>query len=122
LITGSAGDSSVPGFSFNEQVVVDAGRPEAIDLSDIGITGPEGAITPTGLSPTNARDFQVTFGPTGARGVYAVSVGPNVADLAGNLINTDGDAQAGLRDSRLSRWRGPQDHSRYERSTRVEIR
>ena len=65
-ITGQ--DLSSVQFSFNERVIVDAARPDAMDLANVSITGPEGTITPAGLSQTNATDFTVTFAPTTTRG------------------------------------------------------
>ncbi|HSL32826.1 MAG TPA: Ig-like domain-containing protein, partial [Candidatus Limnocylindrales bacterium] len=66
-----------------------------LTLADIGITGP-GAIPIAATSITGAgADWVVHFAPQTAVGVYTVTVGPDVADLAGNAMNQDGDAANG---------------------------
>jgi hypothetical protein len=66
-----------------------------LTLADIGITGPGATpIAPTSIIGAGA-DWVVHFAPQTAVGVYTVTVGPDVADLAGNAMNQDGDAANG---------------------------
>jgi len=68
---------------------------EAIDAatfttSDVAITGPNGAvIAATGITPlgTAGTQFDVDFASQSTIGSYSVKVGPDVRDLAGNLMD-----------------------------------
>ncbi len=65
---------------------------EAIDastfsLADIVITGPSGPISPTGVSSLAPDVFRVAFPTLTIRGAYRATIGPNIADLAGNLMD-----------------------------------
>jgi subtilisin family serine protease/disulfide oxidoreductase YuzD/DNA-binding cell septation regulator SpoVG/subtilisin-like proprotein convertase family protein len=80
--------------SFNEPV-----DPATFTTADIlGFTGPNGAITVTGVAPVAGsfnRVYEVTFAPQITRGNYQLVLGPNLADNAGNLMDQDGDGVLG---------------------------
>ncbi|MCY2990629.1 MAG: Ig-like domain-containing protein [Planctomycetota bacterium] len=84
--------------------------PATFTLDDTRITGPGGvdlgpvkSITggvqldpvkdPAGLLSRNA--YTLTFDPLTAPGDYVLSIGPNVADVAGNLLDQNGDKLGG---------------------------
>ncbi len=74
-------------LSFNESI-----QPGSFTLEDIAILeGPDGAITATAVNPLAAGEFEVTFEPQNTPGVYRLRVGPDVADVGGNLMDQDGD-------------------------------
>jgi len=67
---------------FNEAI-----DPNSFDLQDLAITGPSAAVVPTGIDQVSVDTFRVRFAALTERGTYRIAVGPNVADLAGNLMN-----------------------------------
>ncbi|MHC4178875.1 MAG: hypothetical protein ACYSWU_15290, partial [Planctomycetota bacterium] len=66
-------------------------------VADVSITGPSGPITPTGFGDDEVgiNAFRILFAPQTEHGDYHVLVGPNVEDLAGNLMDQDGDGAQG---------------------------
>jgi putative tricarboxylic transport membrane protein len=63
---------------------------------DVSITTPlGGAVAVTGVVPLAADTFRVSFASPAAAGTYGIVVGPQVADLLGNPMNTDGDSVNG---------------------------
>ncbi|NQU23670.1 MAG: Ig-like domain-containing protein, partial [Candidatus Nealsonbacteria bacterium] len=64
-------------------------------VEDVAITGPEGDVAPTAITSLGGGEYEVAFDPQTRRGAYAVSVGPDVVDLAGNLMDQDQDGVAG---------------------------
>jgi subtilisin family serine protease/subtilisin-like proprotein convertase family protein len=86
-VTGTVGSVRL---RFNEPI-----DPTTFDLNDvISFDGPGGPIAVTSVSVvegTNERTFEVTFDDQVDFGEYALVIGPAIADLAGNLLNQDGD-------------------------------
>ena len=76
--------------TFNEPI--DAG---SFTVDDIAIQGPAGAIPPTDITAHGDDQFQIHFAPQTQRGTYRVSVGPEVADLAGNLMDQNNNGTPG---------------------------
>jgi fibronectin type 3 domain-containing protein len=69
---------------------------EAIDrdtfsLADVALTGPSGAIAPTAVNWITDSQYEVTFPSQNTPGDYQLTVGSDVADLAGNLMDQDQD-------------------------------
>lgn len=72
--------------------------PATLTLEDIeSFAGTAGEIPVISIVPVpnSSRLFDVTFAPQAAIGDYALVIGPNIADKAGNLMNQDGDSQFG---------------------------
>ncbi len=57
----------------------------------VTLTGPNGAITPTGVTPVSGTVFDVTFADQTAPGGYSITVGPAITDPTGNPMNQDND-------------------------------
>jgi hypothetical protein len=58
-----------------------------IDPSDFTLTGPNGPISITSVTPvagSNNQQFNVNFAPQTTLGTYTIVMGPNVADIYGN--------------------------------------
>ena len=64
-------------------------------LDDITLVGPAGEIAATAITPLGGDEYEVSFPAQTLRGQYTVSVGPDVADLAGTLMDQDDDGTAG---------------------------
>ncbi len=64
-------------------------------LGDVTITGPAGAIAPTGVTPLSSLKFEVRFAPQSTLGTYSARVGPAIADLLGRPMDQDRDGVAG---------------------------
>jgi anti-anti-sigma regulatory factor len=76
---------------FNE--TIDA---STFTLSDVvSLTGPQGAITPTLLTPVNETEFALTFPTQTVAGTYQIVVGPEIEDLTGNAMDQDQDGLMG---------------------------
>ncbi len=73
-------------LTFDESI-----NPASFTTADVvSLTGPGGAITPTGVSVvsgSNNTQFDVTFAAQTAPGGYAVTVGPDILDAAGNAMD-----------------------------------
>lgn len=81
--------------TFNESV-----NPDTFAAGDVLLTGPNGRIDlePDAVTPvpnSNNRQFDITFATQSAEGTYTVSIGPDLTDAAGNLMNQDGDSTNG---------------------------
>lgn len=60
-------------------------------MADLAITGPAGPIAVNFTQAQSSNRFRIHIPTQSAGGVYSVSVGPDIADLAGNLMNQDAD-------------------------------
>lgn len=82
----TAGTFNKVRLTFNEAV-----NPATFTTADVvSLTGPNGAITPTGVvavAGTNNTQFDVTFAAQSTLGTYSVTVGPDVRDTANNPMN-----------------------------------
>ena len=80
---------------------VDVWFSEAVDTttfttSDIAITKPNGqAVAATNIQNVGLNRFRISFAPQTLVGVYHVLVGPDVRDLAGNLLDQNQDGITG---------------------------
>ncbi|MCY2962404.1 MAG: Ig-like domain-containing protein, partial [Planctomycetota bacterium] len=65
--------------------------------SDVAIVGPAGvsAVGVTSVNPISAASFQVNFTQLPVRGSYQLTIGPDVRDLSGRLMDQDNDGVAG---------------------------
>ena len=73
-------------LSFNEEI-----DETTFGTDDVTLIGPNGPITPTAVNPLSADSFEVLFDAQTVFGDYTLSVGPDIADSDGNLMNQDGD-------------------------------
>jgi subtilisin family serine protease/subtilisin-like proprotein convertase family protein len=93
LPDGTASVSSVR-VTFNEAI-----NPDTFTPADIThFTGPPGAVAVTGVKPvagSNNTQFDVSFAPQTAPGAYQFDLGPEISDVAGNLMNQNGNAVNG---------------------------
>jgi hypothetical protein len=70
--------------------------PGSFSLADIvSLTGPTGAIVPTAVQAIDARQFEVRFAAQNAVGEYRLTIGPDIADQSGNLMDQDRDGVGG---------------------------
>ena len=104
--TGPRVISTDPGSSGSVTGTVDHVRlrfsepidPATFDATDVvSMTGPGDPITDFQVVPVagSSRQFDVTFAPQTALGVYSLVVGPNISDLTGNLLDQDRDGAGG---------------------------
>jgi subtilisin family serine protease/fibronectin type 3 domain-containing protein/methionine-rich copper-binding protein CopC len=74
-------------LTFNE--AVDAATFTLADI--VSLNGPQGPITPLDVVPVNDREFEVLFPVQHEIGSYSLTIGPDIADTTGNLMDQDGD-------------------------------
>ena len=79
-------------LTFNEPI-----QDGSFTLQDVArLEGPGGAtISPTAVNQLAAGEYEVTFAPQNEPGEYRLIVGPGIADVAGNLMDQDGDGTGG---------------------------
>jgi len=78
--------------TFSEDI-----NPSTINTSDFTLVGPNGNIVITGVEAANlsdSRTFKVTFASS-SLGSYALTIGPDIADLTGNLMDQSGNGTTG---------------------------
>lgn len=83
----AAGSFNKVRFTFNETVAASSFTVDDV----IALTGPDGAITPTGVTPVSGTEFDVTFADQATPGAYSALIGPDITDPTGNPMNQDGD-------------------------------
>ena len=90
----SSGSIDSVTVSFSEAI-----NANTFTAADVQLTGPSGqAITVTGVSPVAGGGgslWKIAFNLQTASGNYTLKVGPQIADLANNLMNQDGDSTPG---------------------------
>jgi len=62
---------------------------------DVSVSGPPGAVTVTGITKLDELDYRISIDPLPVRGSYQVIVGPNIADLQGNLMDQNQNGTGG---------------------------
>ncbi len=86
------GSLSSVDIQFSESI-----QATSVTLSSIQLTGPNGSIAATSVTPTNANRtvWRVVFPTQSAVGTYQLTVLPTALDTAGNLMDQDRDAIPG---------------------------
>jgi subtilisin family serine protease/subtilisin-like proprotein convertase family protein len=90
-LTAGGGPLSTIRLTFDEPIAVASFTAEDVVLKD----AQGNVIEPVTVTPVVASgdtQFDLTFGAQDLRGVYRLSVGPEITDLAGNLMNQNGNA------------------------------
>lgn len=59
------------------------------------LTGPDGPITPLAVTATESGAYAITFEPLNLSGDFALVIGSSITDVAGNLLDQDGDGIGG---------------------------
>ncbi|MHC4179885.1 MAG: Ig-like domain-containing protein, partial [Planctomycetota bacterium] len=94
-VNGSTDALDLVTVTFSEAITFGPGSSDNFWLDDVSITGPEGEIVPTGITDLGGNQYEITFAAQTRRGAYAVSVGPEIIDPAGNLMDQDEDGLQG---------------------------
>lgn len=98
-IIGSDPPGSVTGtvdrvlLQFSEPIDV-----STFTLADIvSFTGPSGPIEVLAVAPVagSSRQFEIRFAPQSEEGNYTLVIGPDISDLAGNLLDQNGNGIGG---------------------------
>ncbi|MEZ6132743.1 MAG: CARDB domain-containing protein [Planctomycetaceae bacterium] len=76
-------------FTFSEQI-----DPASVNLSDVAVAGPGGAVSVSSVV-VNGADVTLFFPDQNTLGTYTVSIGPDLRDLSGNLMDNDKDGLQG---------------------------
>ena len=91
----STGALSSIAVTFSEPVDFTADASGSLWLDDVAITGPAGGIPASNITEVAPNEFDITFAPQSADGIYTFRIGPDVTDLAGNPMDQDGDGVTG---------------------------
>jgi len=91
--SGSSPVSAVR-VTFSEAILA-----TSFDVSDVTLKAPDGSnVAITGVVEVSGSDgtqFDVLFGAQSNPGTYSFTIGPNITDLAGNLMDQDQDGVQG---------------------------
>ena len=93
-VTFFRGDAGLTGatVTFSEDI-----NPSTINASDFTLVGPNGPVVVSGVEAANTADsrtFRVLFNSS-SLGSYALTIGPDIADLTGNLMDQNGNGTTG---------------------------
>ncbi|MCI0539867.1 MAG: Ig-like domain-containing protein, partial [Verrucomicrobiales bacterium] len=81
--------------SFIDLIFSEAITPGSFTAADVAAAGPGGAVAVLSVSSVTATTYRVTVEPLRASGDYTVTVGPNIADAGGTLMDQDLDGTGG---------------------------
>ena len=76
--------------TFNEAI-----NSQTFTPSDVSITGLAGPIDVSSVEPLDGTNYRIHFAALTTRGTYAVTVGPEIEDLDGNLMDQNNDGSNG---------------------------
>ncbi len=68
---------------------------DSLDANDLSLFGPAGVVEPLTVTRLDESTYEVGFAPRHDAGQYQLVVGPEITDLAGNLMDQDGDGTGG---------------------------
>jgi serine protease len=83
---GGANPATVIRVTFSEAI-----NPATFPVSDVMFTGPNGKIAiknVLAVAGSSNTQFDITFDTQSTPGTYTITIGPGIADLAGNTIKT----------------------------------
>ena len=80
---------------FDEPIDYQPDGGGTFDLNDVLIVGPDGEITPTGIRYLPGNEYAIDFAPQTRRGRYTFTVGSEIADPSGALMDQDQDGLQG---------------------------
>ena len=66
-----------------------ATQPGSFTTADAQITGPNGPIVASSVTPIGGMTYRINFPSQSSDGAYTVSVGPNISDLSGLVTQMD---------------------------------
>jgi hypothetical protein len=93
VVTSGGGPLNTIRVTFDEAI-----DPASFTPEDVTLYGPTGSLIPVtvlSVSGTGDTQFDLAFANQTVRGVYRLTVGPNVTDLAGNPMNQNGNGVNG---------------------------
>ena len=95
LLDHTPASTIMDGFGHVDVSFSEAIDPASFTVADVSLTGPSGAIALQGVTPLGNRRYRIVFAEQEAVGAYTLSIGPNVSDAAGNLLDQDQDGMPG---------------------------
>jgi len=99
--------------------------PASFTISDLVFRGPSGVLPVTGVTPVSGsgnQQFTVSFDPFSQAGNYNLQVGPGVQDVAGNLMDQNGNGVNGESTDIFSLAWSQQAQTVYSNTTDVTIK
>ncbi len=88
-VTDAQGGVTGVTFTFSEAIAA------FTTAAVVSVSGPGGTVTPTGVTALSSTQYEVTFASQKALGNYAITIGPNIKDLAGDSMDQNGNHVAG---------------------------
>jgi methionine-rich copper-binding protein CopC len=95
---GSSGPINQIDLTFSEPI-----DPSTFTSADVlQFSGPDGEIAVTGVETVAADQYRITFDTQDTFGSYTLMVGSDISDLAGNLMDQNGDGAGGNTDDKFA--------------------
>ncbi len=102
-ISGHSPDVPMQGpLNYVDLIFDEAIDANSFDPSDVSMTGPGGTISPEAVQQLEPTVFRVSFPEQSGEGIYVLTVGPQISDLAGNVLDQDQDGLKGEVDDRYA--------------------
>ena len=99
--------------------------PASFTLSDLVFRGPSGTLPVTGITPVSGsgnQQFTISFDLFSQSGTYSLQVGPGVQDVAGNLMDQNGNGINGEASDIFNLTWSQQVQTVYSNTTDVTIK
>jgi hypothetical protein len=82
---------------FNEAIYFQAGG-GSLTFADVAFNGPDGDIVVSDITSLGNNEYEISFAAQTSLGFYVVTVGPDITDMAGNMMDQDQDGIVGEAD------------------------
>ncbi len=101
-----SGGTNTP-FSTIDLTFSEAVDPNSVTLADVTLTGPDGPINATQIVVMDGNKVRIHLPLQSKRGVYTLTIGPNIVDMVGNAMDSNQNGILAKRPMRLPtpfRW------------------
>src|SRR5690606_25736633 len=90
---GDTSEGGIDRFTLTFDELIDG---SSFSLADIvSFEGPDGPITPANVNHISGAIFEVVFAEQTTLGAYTLILGPDIADLSGNLMDQNQNGTGG---------------------------
>ncbi len=83
-----SGGTNTP-FSTIDLTFSEAVNPNSVTLADVTLTGPDGPINATQIVVMDGNIVRIHLPLQSKRGVYTLTIGPNIVDMVGNAMDSN---------------------------------
>src|SRR5207248_1466034 len=77
-------------MTFNEAI-----DPTTFTTGDVSLSSASSSVAISAVSKLDDTDYRISFATFSDRGTYQITIGPNIADLQGNLMDQNQNGTGG---------------------------